>query len=513
VKKYFGYVRVSTVRQGEHGVSLQEQREAINKYASRFSLNVCEWFEEQETAAKRGRPIFTKMLRQLKRGVADGMIMHKIDRGARNLRDWADLAELTDQGIEIHFANENLDLQSRGGRLSADIQAVVASDYIRNLREEVLKGFYGRLKQGLYPLPAPLGYVNKGKGKPKTLDPVRAPLVRKAFELYETGRFTHATITAEMDRLGLRNSKGKTITEKRWSVIFNNPFYFGLIHLKGTGETFNGIHQPLISKALYDRVQGILKGRITLVKKRHEILFRRLIKCANCGYSLIGEIQKGHTYYRCQKRDCPTKCIREELIEAEIIRVLSSLQFSEKEKDYLRQKVTSIRSKWETDRAAAISALELQIHQNNDRLNRLTDAYIDRLIDKDIFEERKKALLLEQQGLQEKLSTLGQDDQQISKHINDFLELAGSAYLSYKLKLPDEKREFLRIITSNRQVDGKNVNLMLTSPFDEVLKRRKKAIGGPERDLPRTWDKLLDKIMHWIITEQPYWLMGKTKAL
>jgi site-specific DNA recombinase len=70
-------------------------------------------------------------------------------RSARNLKDWADLGELIDSDLEVHFANESLDLHSRGGRLSADIQAVVAADYIRNLREERIKGFYGRLKQGL----------------------------------------------------------------------------------------------------------------------------------------------------------------------------------------------------------------------------------------------------------------------------------------------------------------------------------------------------------------------------
>jgi len=57
------------------------------------------------------------------------------------LRDWADLGELIDAGVEVHFATESLDLHTRGGRLSADIQAVVAADYIRNLREETRKGF------------------------------------------------------------------------------------------------------------------------------------------------------------------------------------------------------------------------------------------------------------------------------------------------------------------------------------------------------------------------------------
>src|SRR4029077_2705893 len=131
-------------------------------------------------------PVFSQMLKALKSGKVAGVIIHKIDRSARNLRDWADLIELSDSGIEIHIASENLDLRSRGGRLSADIQAVVAADYIRNLREETRKGFYGRLKQGLYPLAAPIGYLDRGKGKPKEPDPAKAPLVRRAFELYAT---------------------------------------------------------------------------------------------------------------------------------------------------------------------------------------------------------------------------------------------------------------------------------------------------------------------------------------
>ena len=103
-----------------------------------------------------------------------------------NLKDWSDVGELIDEGVEVHFANEGLDLHSRGGRLSADIQAVVAADFIRNLRDETRKGFYGRIKQGLYPLPAPIGYLDRGGGKPKEPDPARAPLVRVAFELYAT---------------------------------------------------------------------------------------------------------------------------------------------------------------------------------------------------------------------------------------------------------------------------------------------------------------------------------------
>jgi DNA invertase Pin-like site-specific DNA recombinase len=47
MKSYYAYIRVSTTRQGEEGVSLQEQRRAILEYASHRGMTVTEWFEEQ----------------------------------------------------------------------------------------------------------------------------------------------------------------------------------------------------------------------------------------------------------------------------------------------------------------------------------------------------------------------------------------------------------------------------------------------------------------------------------
>jgi DNA invertase Pin-like site-specific DNA recombinase len=148
MKSYFAYIRVSTPKQGK-GVSLEEQQAAIKAHAERRGIEVVEWFEERETAAKAGRAVFSRMLARLESGEAEGVIIHKIDRSARNLWDWANLSKLFDRGIDVQFAHDSVDLSSRGGRLSADIMAIVAADYIRNLREEVKKGFYGRLKQGI----------------------------------------------------------------------------------------------------------------------------------------------------------------------------------------------------------------------------------------------------------------------------------------------------------------------------------------------------------------------------
>lgn len=228
MKNYFAYTRVSTVKQGQHGVSLQEQKSEIERYAGQKGLAISTWFEERETAAKLGRRVFSDLMKRLRKGEAAGVIIHKIDRSARNLRDWVDIAQLTDDGIEVHFTRESLDLQSSSGRLAADVQAVVATNYIRNLREETIKGFYGRLKQGISPLPAPIGYLDAGRGKPKTIDPVRGPLVKRVFTLYATGRFSHESLTVAMRQQEFRTKGGKPVSKNSIAWMLGNPFYFGL---------------------------------------------------------------------------------------------------------------------------------------------------------------------------------------------------------------------------------------------------------------------------------------------
>jgi DNA invertase Pin-like site-specific DNA recombinase len=493
MNQFYGYIRVSTVRQGE-GVSLPQQKDAITQYAQRHSLEISEWFEELETAAKSGRPIFSKMIKDLKAGKARGVIIHKIDRSARNLRDWADLGELIDRGVEVHFANESLDLHSRGGRLSADIQAVVAADYIRNLREETKKGFWGRLKQGLYPMPAPLGYQNNGKGKPKTPDPKTGPLVRKAFELYATGRYNLSSLSQELYRLGLA-LHGKPIGRNRLSEILNNPFHMGLIRIKLTNETFSGVHQPLVSRQMFERVQRILQGKVNTSAFKHDFCYRRRLTCKQCGYSLIGERQKGHVYYRCQIADCPTTCIREEVVEGAVLDQFIRLRFSQEENAWFRPKLAQMRLRNADEQENVVGAINLQIGQLDDRLNRLTDAYIDRVIEKDLFEQRKNALLVERKDLEQRLAEWRTGRRNPADELLCFLERADGAYFAYKLGLQEEKRDLLDTLTSNRLVSGKSPEIMLTLPFNEVANRCECKNGCPRRDIPRTWERLIRRLL------------------
>jgi site-specific DNA recombinase len=435
------------------------------------------------------------MLKLLRNGKAAGVVIHKIDRSARNLKDWADLGELIDQGIEVHFANESLDLNSRGGRLSADIQAVVASDYIRNLREEAKKGIYGRLKQGFYPMRAPLGYLDNGAAKPKTVDPARGPLIRKAFELYAAGKFTILPLVDELHRLGLRNLARTRVTRNGLSTILNNPFYMGLIRIQKTGQVYAGNHEPLISKRLFDDVQDMLAGRFHTRTQTHDFLFRRYVTCKGCRYSLIGELQKGHVYYRCHTKNCPMKGLREETVANVVEQNLRRLQFSNAERNYLATKVQVLKANWLQEKEKQVGNLAVNLEKISERLSRLTDAFLDGTVEKEIYENRKASLLFEKRSLEDRLNDLKSNKTSIPAEVQKFIELAGDAYSLYQTPISDKKRRLLKTVTSNCSADPENLDFAYAIPFNQIASRDRSSDGGPSKVVHRTLDALLASLI------------------
>ncbi|MEM9422899.1 MAG: recombinase family protein [Pseudomonadota bacterium] len=327
MKPCFGYIRVSTPKQGE-GVSLDVQKDDIAQAAKQRGLLITEWFVELETASKVGRPIFNAMAGRLKRGHAEALMLHKLDRGSRNMTDWGDVSRLLDQGIEFHIATDPTDFNSRAGRFIADMLAALAADFSRNQREETKKGLRGRLKQGLFPYRPPLGYLKGGKGKPKPPCPETAHIVAKMFELYATGDHSYESLREESFRLGLSNHNGGMISLHGMEKLLSNPFYHGVIKIDRTGEVFQGVHTPIISKTLFNKVQDMRRYRGSPKITRHQHRFMGLFHCHLCSGPLVPERQKAHVYYRCHRTDCAMTCHREDRLDHAIRRKLAELELT-----------------------------------------------------------------------------------------------------------------------------------------------------------------------------------------
>jgi site-specific DNA recombinase len=484
---YFAYIRVSTAKQGQQGSSLQEQRAAIEAFAERQSLTISEWFEDRETAAKKGRVQFLRMMGRLEKRKAAGVLLHKIDRGARNLWDWARIQGLLDAGIEVHLVHDNLDMTSRGGRLAADIQAVVAADYVRNLRDEVHKGLRGRLRQGLLPFRAPRGYLDHGKAQVKTIDPITGPLIRIAFELYHSRQYSYDALRVELCRLGLTRKDGQPVSKNSLTAILRNPFYTGVIRVKSTGESYAGIHEPLITVRLFQEVQDILDGKARKDVTKRDHLYRRLFSCGACGTTLIAEGRKGFVYYRCQKQDCSTTAVREDAISGQLSSVLESLRFSDQDIDEMRPLIDEEEKASETNRAERLKLATLRVSALEEREGRLTDAYIDKLIEREAYQSRKTILLLELAEARHAQKKTAADVAGVGGRINAYLAFMKALIFRDPRDYLTEFREVIRIVTSDRKLIAKKPYITLQWPYSAIASDLAVLQCGPNRDTPRTF--------------------------
>lgn len=516
MKKYFGYIRVSTVKQGEKGASLTEQKIAIETYASKQGLFISEWFEETETAAKTGRRLFRRMLTRLQKGDAEGIIIHKVDRGARNLADWAELGSLMDQGIPVHFAHEALDLSSRGGRLSADIQAVVAADYIRNLRQEVKKGMYGRLRQGFFPFGAPPGYCDSGKGMLKTIHPEQGPLVKEAFTLYASGRYGLKELLAYMTEKGLRGARGQKLFVSNFSKMLGNRFYYGLITVRG--ETYVGKHEPLISKRLFDECRAVAEGRTFTrqpTQTPSEFLFRRIAHCASCGRALYGERQKGRVYYRCHSGTCKGTCVREDHFRDTLKAHLSQLPQRDLLTEMLQLHFEMDENKKAHGEGGREKSWKLRTSNALALKERLTDLLIDGTLSKESYESRmaevnNTLLVIDAEKTKAKE---GDDVRQV--RAKKFLELVNALYVLPETENAANHRDILRLTISNASVHQKSIEFTWEKPFQVLFEHEGFHGGAPFRKphrktLPNVTsrdeassftEKLLDSLMDWDVAD------------
>ena len=119
--------------------------------------------------------------------------------------------------------------------------------------------------------------------------------------------------------LGLKRKSGRELAVSNYQKLLKNPIYTGL--MRYNGEIFEGKHEPIITKKLFDSVQEVMSRKSKPHSKGLKpYIYRGFFRCGECGCFITTEQQKGHNYLRCTKRKnpCSQKYIREELITSQI---------------------------------------------------------------------------------------------------------------------------------------------------------------------------------------------------
>src|SRR5262249_6147195 len=140
----------------------------------------------------------------------------------------------------------------------------------------------------------PLGYLNVDRGGKRFIqtDPALSGFIRNIFEWYATGQYSLSEVTklALNDGFAFRQS-GARVPKSTIYKILTNRIYTG--EFDWDGEQYQGTHEPIISKDLFQRVQSVFaeKGRHLMRRQKHNWTFQGLVSCGHCGCALTAEIK------------------------------------------------------------------------------------------------------------------------------------------------------------------------------------------------------------------------------
>jgi site-specific DNA recombinase len=459
--KYFIYVRKSTDDRSHQLRSIADQVAEIRELVRRERLDVVGSYEESQSAMTKGRPLFNEMLQRIEAGEADGIIAWHPDRLARNAFDGGRVIDLIDEGklTAMRFCSFWFEPTAQG-KLMLNLAFGQSKYYSDSLSINIRRGQRQKIADGVFPGKAPLGYCNEPTLRTIVFDPLRAPLVKEAFELYATGKYTLSQIAETMNAKGLRSCTGYLMAPFRYQDFLRNPFYYGMFVYRG--EMHEGTHEPLVTKATFDAVQEAMKERSKACSVRlKSYVYRGLLKCGECGCGVTMETQKGHNYLRCTKRvhpDCTQPYVREESMTAQIAAAVTTVSVPDDCADWLVERLRAERAENNGVIEAAKAKVQKQVTKVETTLDRLTAAYLDAgAFTATEFRERKAQALSTKRKLLDDLTTLDSDETKRFEPLIQFI--SGSKQLKYVAQRgdPKELRSKLEKIGSNLKMQDRKL--------------------------------------------------------
>ncbi len=488
------YLRVSTAEQaqkgaGNEGFSLPAQREACAKRSRALSATVVEEFVERGASGRTAqRPALQAMLARLQEEPVDYVIVHKLDRLARNRADdVAIVMAIRKSGAQVVSVSENVD-ETPSGLLLHGIMSSIAEFYSSNLGAEVRKGTTAKARQGGTPYRAPLGYLNRREDidgrevRSVVVDPERGPRIAAAFDLYATGEYSLSDLAGILEANGLRNrpkvgKPSQPIGSNRLRSILRCPYYAGVVSYGG--KEYAGTHQPLVDAETWERVQQLLDSRRTSGERswRHHHYLRGSIYCAACGSRLIYTRANGnggtYEYFVCSGRSrgiCKQRHHRARAVEQAIERyyrtvALSFIGTAERVRQDVETYLAGLAEGNEAERERVTGAL-LKLEQQE---RKLLQAYYSDDVSQDLYREERTRIKEERQAADRLAAELENDHSQALDALDVALGLLDRVDEAY-LRAPEEARRllnqaiFARIEIWQEQVEAAE----LAEPFDTL---------------------------------------------
>lgn len=351
------YARYSSDNQRSE--SIDAQLRAMQNYCQQNHILIVEtYIDEAKSATTDHRPSFQKMIADSKYHQFNIILVHKLDRFARNRYDSAVYKrELKKNGVSVYSVLENLDDSPESIMMESVLEGM-SEYYSQNLAREVMKGMRETALQckhtGGKP---PLGYDLNTDGK-LIINQGEAEVVQQIFKMY-LDNYSYSKIAEVLNKKGYRTKTGSLFRKNSFYSILRQEKYTGVYIWNRASAKQNGMRNNHKSKALEDqvRIQGgcpsiISRSDFEEVQKKMqerahgkaESKARRyymlggkgFLQCGICGKSMTGTVRKSHgkTYitYQCpshKAKQCETKEVRADRLNLIVAQQLAEFFFRE----------------------------------------------------------------------------------------------------------------------------------------------------------------------------------------
>lgn len=326
------YIRVSTQEQVMHGLSLDAQRDKLKDYAQTHNLDIVDWYEDEGISGRKlikKRPELQRMLHDAHDKKFERIIFIKLDRFFRSVAEYHECMKYINP-VTWTATEEEYDLTTANGRMLVNMKLTIAELEADQTSERIKLVNDYKVKQGQ----AIYGGVAMGRafkveridGVPKVVHSENEELIKDMIEYFlryqnvrQTSRYIINKYSVTMDI--------KTIK----SLLSDTRLY-------GTYRSNSEYCEPYISQEKYNTIQEVLKHRtIKSTPSKKIYLFTGLIKCPECGHSMISRTSCAHRktgeryasyscgqYRKFGEKICSCKmCLSENLLEKQLLDIFS----------------------------------------------------------------------------------------------------------------------------------------------------------------------------------------------
>lgn len=483
--KYITYCRKSSEDESHQVQSLETQRTILDEYSKRCGLEVVDSLEESRSAKiPNNRPLFSQMVDKIRNEDIDGILVAHIDRLSRNGYELFLLTQLFENGFlkEIRTPSTTFNSMQSLNYLENDL--VKAQQYSRDLSVRVREGIQTKLNRGEYPNKAPVGYLNKdGKIYP---DPDHTVYIQRIYGLYTSGEYSLKQLCNKLDSEGYRSTNGTKVRKSSIIHILKNPIYIGEILNKG--KIYKGIHEPIISRELYDQAQSISLNKSRPKPKKYDFLYRGFVKCAECGclFTTSKKVKpslKQYIYYYCTngKFVCSQhkKYLRDNKIQnlaQSIFDNLSGAMDSEIAQLSLESYYQSIKDEVGFEEQTKTN-LDFQIKRNKGKQDTLLDLLLEEKVIQETYDTKLATLKTEEKELIKQQTNFKPQDPDVTLELlNNFKTEAISLKKIFFEGDDEVKKDLLNSALWNFSVkDGKVANVRYKVLYEKLSETAKSA--------------------------------------